>query len=309
MVDYTISYILGADNVVNNNPTGYNIASETIVIAEPTREGYTFTGWIGTGLDAASMTLTIPQGSTGNKEYTATWNINSYRLDLIAGPNVASVDGDGMKEYNSQVEASCTFNLGYEFDSWTGDFTTETFNMPANNATMTANAKPIVYSITYHLDNGTSTNPLTYDITSATIELSYPTNEGHEFTGWSGTGLSGEDNMTVSIPQGSTGPREYTAHWSVNTYHLDLAAGTGISSVTGAGDYQYGQDVNATCTILAGYEFDSWSGDIATDSFSMPAQNATMTANAKPLPNIHFLSFNSCKDFSSIYNGHYWRSK
>ena len=290
LVDYTISYILGADNVVNNNPTGYNTASETIAIAEPTREGYTFTGWTGTGLDAASMTLTIPHGSTGNKEYTATWNINSYRLDLIAGPNVASVDGAGMKEYNSQVEASCTFNLGYEFDSWSGDFTTETFNMPANNATMTANAKPIVYSITYHLDNGTTTNPLTYDITSATIELSYPTNEGHEFTGWSGTGLSGEDNMTVSIPQGSTGPREYTAHWSVNTYHLDLVAGTGIGSVTGAGDYQYGQDVNATCTILAGYEFDSWSGDIATDSFSMPAQNANMTANAKPI--VYTITYN-----------------
>ena len=280
LITYTIVYDFNGGNEVAN-PENFDVTSATIDIVNPSRTGYSFAGWTGTGLDAASMTLTIPQGSTNNRTYTANWNINSYRLDLIAGTGVATVEGAGMKEYNSEVIATCTFNLGYEFDSWSGDFTTEIFNMPANNATMTANAKPIIYTINYILDNGSTTNPLTYDITSATIDLSIPNKEGYTFTGWSGTGLTGEDNMTVTIPQGSTGSREYTAHWSINTYRLDLIAGANVSSVTGAGDYQYGVNIEATCTYELGYEFDSWTGDITTGTFNMPAQNATMTANVK----------------------------
>ena len=36
---------------------------------------------------------------------------------------------------------------------------------------------------------------------------------GYVFTGWSGTDLVGEDNLTVTIPAGSIGDRRYTAHW------------------------------------------------------------------------------------------------
>ena len=280
LITYTIVYDFNGGNEVANHEN-FDVTSATIDIVNPTRTGYSFAGWTGTGLDAASMTLTIPQGSINNRTYTANWNINSYQLDLIAGTGINIVTGDGLHEYNSSVTATCTMLAGYEFDSWTGDFTTETFNMPANNATMTANAKPIIYTINYILDNGSTTNPLTYDITSATIELSIPNKEGYTFTGWSGTELTGEDNMTVTILQGSTGPREYTAHWSINTYHLDLIAGAHVSSVTGAGNYQYGADVEATCTFELGYGFDSWTGDITTGTFCMPAQNATMTANAK----------------------------
>ena len=43
-----------------------------------------------------------------------------------------------------------------------------------------------------------------------------PEKGGYTFTGWSGTGLDGENNMTVTIPTGSTGNRTYTAHWRYN---------------------------------------------------------------------------------------------
>ena len=63
---------------------------------------------------------------------------------------------------------------------------------------------------------------------SATITLNQPTKTGYTFTGWSGTNLTGEDNLTVTIPTGSIGNRSYTAHWSLNTYSItyDLDGGT-----------------------------------------------------------------------------------
>ena len=48
-----------------------------------------------------------------------------------------------------------------------------------------------------------------------------PTRKGFGFTGWSGTGLTGSNNMTVTIPKGSTGNRSYTAHWQADMTSIE----------------------------------------------------------------------------------------
>ena len=70
---YTITYDLGGGTVASTNPTTYTIESAAITLVNPTRTGYTFAGWTGTGLDAATQTVTIAHGSTGNRTYTATF--------------------------------------------------------------------------------------------------------------------------------------------------------------------------------------------------------------------------------------------
>ena len=70
------------------------------------------------------------------------------------------------------------------------------------------------YSITYDLDGGTAEgNPSSYTVESEDINLNEPTKAGYIFIGWSGTDLTGENNMTVAITKGSIGDRSYTAHW------------------------------------------------------------------------------------------------
>ena len=70
------------------------------------------------------------------------------------------------------------------------------------------------YSITYELDGGTAEgNPDGYTVESEDINLNEPAKDGYIFIGWSGTDLTGENNMTVAITKGSTGDRSYTAHW------------------------------------------------------------------------------------------------
>ena len=89
------------------------------------------------------------------------------------------------------------------------------------SATLTAAWQLIPYTITYDLDGGTADgNPTGYSVESAAITLVNPTREGYDFTGWSGTGLTGTDNLTVVIPAGSTGDRSYTAHWAKQHVHV-----------------------------------------------------------------------------------------
>jgi uncharacterized protein (TIGR02145 family)/uncharacterized repeat protein (TIGR02543 family) len=72
-VSYTITYDLNGGTVATANPTSYTSASSAITLNKPTKANYTFAGWTGTGLTGATVSVTIPAGSTGNRSYTATW--------------------------------------------------------------------------------------------------------------------------------------------------------------------------------------------------------------------------------------------
>ena len=168
-----------------SNPTNYSINTETFALEKPTREGYSFVGWSGTDIDGIASEASIIKGYTGNRQYTANWSINSYNLELIAGENVLTTSGAGAYKFGENVTASCTFENGYEFASWSGDMNTGNFVMPGNDVSMTANSKPVVYKINYNLVYGLveEANPTNYDITSSTITLNPPIKEGFEFIG------------------------------------------------------------------------------------------------------------------------------
>src|SRR5574344_266921 len=65
IIPYTITYTLDGGTNASNNPATYNVESN-ITLSAPTKIGYTFTGWTGTDLSAATITVTIPKGSTGD---------------------------------------------------------------------------------------------------------------------------------------------------------------------------------------------------------------------------------------------------
>lgn len=67
-INYSISYNYNGGYA--NNPTSYNIDTETIILNNPTRQGYNFTGWSGSG---SGTYVTIPKGSIGNRNYIANW--------------------------------------------------------------------------------------------------------------------------------------------------------------------------------------------------------------------------------------------
>lgn len=57
------------------NPDGYTPTTPDITLVNPEQEDYEFIGWTGTGIDPndPQMEVVIPEGSTGDKTFTANW--------------------------------------------------------------------------------------------------------------------------------------------------------------------------------------------------------------------------------------------
>ena len=164
------------------------------------------------------------------------------------------------------ITLTATPKTGYHFKEWeviSGGVTIkdDKFLMPNDNVEVKAIFEkdapaPTEYTITYDLAGGTAEgNPDTYTIETRTFTLKNPTKSGYTFTGWSGTGLDGENNMTVTIPTGSTGNRTYTAHWRYNGsghsysyYTIKATAGAG-GSISPSGNVSVREGRDQTFTI------------------------------------------------------------
>lgn len=72
ITDYTITYVLNATNVQNDNPATYTNNSDTITLKDPVREGYTFLGWF-SDKELTQQVTEIAKGSTGNITLYAHW--------------------------------------------------------------------------------------------------------------------------------------------------------------------------------------------------------------------------------------------
>ncbi len=158
---------------------------------------------------------------------------------------------------------------GYSFSSWKYTnigssvdwrFGTNYYIFPRKlDAAFTADT----YTISYDLnggDPGDKTNPSTYTAESNSITLNNPTKNGYDFTGWSGTGLTGENNTNVIIYKGSIGNREYTAHYSPKSGYSVIFDSNGGSTVDGKTDVKWTDKVlsGASEPTKKGYTFKGW---------------------------------------------------
>ena len=107
-INYTISYNLNGGSA--NNKSSYNIETDTFTLSNPTKNGYTFTGWTGSNGSTKQTSVSIAKGSTGNKSYTANYSINQYDVTYI--DVVDSINGTQLGKttkkvnYNSNVRGS-----------------------------------------------------------------------------------------------------------------------------------------------------------------------------------------------------------
>ena len=78
-ITYKITYDLDGGSATN--PTSYTIETESFTLNNPAKDGYTFNGWTGTDLTAATQIVTITKGSMGNREYTANYTQNQQEQE------------------------------------------------------------------------------------------------------------------------------------------------------------------------------------------------------------------------------------
>ena len=179
--------------------------------------------WLGSNGKLYAPGASVPADVT---TLTVQWTAPTYAVTLNTGGG--TINSGNVTEYTYGVGATLptaddmtytghTFKGWYDNEGLTGSPVTAIGGTEMGNKEYWAKWEINQYTITYDLAGGTvEGNPDTYTVEMDTFTLKNPTRPGYTFTGWSGTGLDGENNMTVTIPKGSTGERRYTAHWRYN---------------------------------------------------------------------------------------------
>ena len=251
-------------------------AGTTIILTATPNKGYHFKEWqvISGNVTIKDDKFTMPNAHV---------EVKAIFEEDVPAPTEFTItmktDGNGTASAShakaivgTEITLTATPNKGYHFKEWqviSGGVTIkdDKFLMPNDNVEVKAIFEkdapaPTEYTITYDLAGGTAEgNPDTYTIETRTFTLKNPTKSGYTFTGWSGTGLTGENNLTVTIEKGSTGDRSYTAHWRYNGsghsysyYTIKATAGAGGSiSPSGNVSVREGRDQTFTITPDKGY--------------------------------------------------------
>ena len=245
-------------------PIQYTVESEAFQLPIPVRTGYIFLGWTGEGITEPQKTIEIPQGSTGDRTYTANWQVIEYTIiTLLEGGNAGSSE-----VYFYTVEQTVTLptptRTGYTFLGWTGEgITTPQPNVTipkgsTGDKTYIENWKLTEYNITMDLNGGSGQEKVIYTMTDEDFELPTPTRNGYEFVGWTGEGIT-TPQTSVIIPKGSTGNKAYTANWKVIEYTitLDTNGGPVVSPIK----YTVEDTFTLPYILRPGYEFAGWTLD------------------------------------------------
>ena len=245
-------------------PIQYTVESEAFLLPTPVRTGYIFLGWTGEGITEPQKTMEIPQGSTGDRTYTANWQVIEYTIiTLLEGGNAGTSE-----VYFYTVEQTVTLptptRTGYTFLGWTGEgITTPQPNVTipkgsTGDKTYIENWELTEYNITMDLSGGSGQEKVVYTMTDEDFELPTPTRHGYEFVGWTGEGIT-TPQTSVKIPKGSTGNKAYTANWKAIEYTitLDTNGGPVVSPIK----YTVEDSFTLPYPLRPGYEFVGWTLD------------------------------------------------
>lgn len=272
--------------------------NEDVKISNPTKKNCIFAGWTITGYDPntsghSSATWTDETGASFKNlasvegktvTFTATWVQKDVHLVTISGRGIKlskPLSYDGHVGETKRITAE--LKPGYRFVNWTNyynanevistdkDFDYKLTDKDYDNylsdkggTYLKSNAVPIDYTITYKLNGGTASNPVSYNVESNTFTLNNPTRAGYTFAGWTGTDITGT-SKTVTINQGSTGNRTYTATWTPVNYTINYDLNGGTVAVSNPTSYNIETPTFALNNpIRLGYVFAGWTGSNGT---------------------------------------------
>ena len=250
--DYTITYnVDGSEYKVETYKYGADIA----ILAEPEKEGYTFSGWDAT-LDATmpAENLVI-NGTFSVNEYTITYNVDGaeYKVETYDYGTAITILADPEKE-------------GHTFSGWD---TVLPATMPANNIVVNGTFSANTYKITYNVD-GAEYKVEEYVFGKAVTPLEAPVKEGYTFSGWD---KAAPETMTA-------GDITISGTFTVNQYNaIFYVDGEVFATVpTDFGKVPVAPDAT---NAKAGYTFVEWTPALAEMTTAGAEYNAVFTANSE----------------------------
>ena len=294
---YTVTLNAGDGTINSGDVTSYTygVGATLPTAGDMTYTGHTFKGWYDNENLTGSPVTAISDTETGNKEYWAKWEANTYTVTLNAGGG--TINSGNVTGYTYGVGATLptagdmtytghTFKGWYDNENLTGSPVTAIGNTETGNKEYWAKWEINQYTVTVKPENGKADITITQDYGTAITAPADPTREGYQFNGWDKafpTTMPAE-NLTI------------TAKWKVNSYTItfDTTGGSEIAPIT----QDYGTAIVAPADpTREGYTFIGWDMEIPT---TMPAENITLKArwkdSEKPTGEIK-ISENSWKAF------------
>ena len=236
--------------------------------ANPTRKGYTFTGWSGSYTNIKADT-----------DIKALYTINTYTLSF--NTNGGTAVSNITAAYAIPVTAPVTTRTGYTFVKWTGDDGSDFPSvMPAKNIEFTASWTANSYSVVFDANGGTGTTApvnAVYD-SEATLTANGFERVGYHFAGWNtaanGSGTSYADKAVVKNLASENGAVvKLYAVWEANTYTVIYKAD---GKEVGRQTYKFGEAIKPiTDPVKEGYTFKGWKESLPA---VMPANDITVEA-------------------------------
>ena len=278
---YTVTLHANGGTINNGNVTEYTYGVGATLPTDVTRTGYTFKGWYYNENLTGSPVTAISNTETGNKEYWAKWEANTYTVTL--NTNGGTINSGNVTEYTYGVGATLPTDVtrtGYTFKGWydnenlTGSPVTAISNTETGNKEYWAKWEANTYTVTLNTNGGTinsgNVTEYTYGV-GATLPTDV-TRTGYTFKGWyDNENLTGSPVTAISNTE--TGNKEYWAKWEINQYTITVKPENGKADITITQDY--GTPITAPTLTREGYQFNGWDKTFPT---TMPAENLTITA-------------------------------
>lgn len=273
---YTIYYELYDGRIdLRGNPESYTVTTGDIVLNEPTKTGYVFTGWTGSNGVTPQRKLTISKGSAGDRMYEANWietsemeDAYSISYDYKGGTASNEPNPAYYRKTSSDILLNAPSRPGYSFTGWaiTSDVA-EVGNVTGGkipggaygNLTCTAGWSLVRNSI-HFIDRGDTINiyPDSYVVEDLPFVIDHqPEKPGYQFTGWTGSNGSVPE-LSVRVSRETTGELTYKANWAsgfekdtVYTCELPVLLASGYNGldyewILPDGGSRYSEDLQAT---------------------------------------------------------------
>ena len=231
--------------------------------ADPEKPGYIFEGWFKDEQLTTKWRFSKDKMPAGDIALYAKWTPEDYHINYILNGGINNPNNP--ESYNiesNKIWLRTPTKTGYLFLGWyEPGKKLPTLSISAGSTgekTFTAKWVVIPYPIGYKYNGGDASNPYIYTVESV-ITLNNPTKTGYTFAGWSGTGIEQETYpMTVELV-GATGPRCYTAHWTVNNYTITYHANGGTGTMAPSElTYDVSQTLSPNTFAREGYTFVGW---------------------------------------------------
>lgn len=274
VVEHTLTFVDAEGTVYSSITQNYGTAVNLTI--EPTKEGYTFTGW-----DKGTIPTTMP---AEDMTFVSQFDINKHTVNfVIANEKDAADTGITILNVAYGTELAATMddfkqkypNVEGEYHfSWVNEESIPS-TMPDENVTISAKYEAVEHTLTF-MSDGAEYKKITGKFNTPIEKFDNPTKTGYEFTKW-------DEEVPERFPNAD---KTFTAQFTIKQYTVTINDEEGTPLKTVSVDYNT-EIATIESPVKEGYTFVEYTS--AEGYTNVPDKDITIVA--KYQINVHKVTY------------------